>query len=363
MYGADISRGGRPPSRRSILQGALGAFGVAAGGGLLAACGSSPSSSSVVSSGGGKTSDVTFLAILPMTSLTFTPEYVASAGGIYKKHGLNVTFQTTHGSAPAFQAILAGRGFITRVGDDEIMKAALVNKAPVVNVGTNQNYVPIRIASSKDKPLKSPQDLKDKTIGMPSAGGTSATLVNLLLATQGIPQKSVNEQVVGGFSPSSFSLITSGKLDGYVVSSDTAVILQEQQPNAYIFDFSSFLNAGAQDYMTTKSVIDSQPDTLRRYMQATKEAMQFVVDDAPGFNKTLDLLKSPQFQITAVKTPDIVRQVLPHYISSWTRHGQGQLLETDATRWKNAYSQMVSTGVLPAGGDPSAWFTNTFVSG
>ena len=74
--------------------------------------------------------DVTFLNILPLESLTFTPELVAASCGYFEDHGLNVSFETTQGSAQAIQTVIAGGALITRVGDMETMVATGERERP-----------------------------------------------------------------------------------------------------------------------------------------------------------------------------------------------------------------------------------------
>ena len=122
---------------------------------LLAACGggndenASGSSASGSDSGGGEVQDVTFLNILPLESPTFTPELVASSCGYFEDHHLNVTFQTTQGSAQAIQTVIAGGALITRVGDMETMVATGERDAPLVNVGQINKTGTIRFVSDK----------------------------------------------------------------------------------------------------------------------------------------------------------------------------------------------------------------------
>ena len=48
----------------------------------------------------------------------------------------------------------------------------------------------------------------------------------------------------GGLAPGVFDLVTSGRIGGYIVSLDTAVALEEQQPEAVIYARYGFGIAG-----------------------------------------------------------------------------------------------------------------------
>lgn len=350
------------PSRRTFLRGGAAALGGVAGGALLAACGGSQEAASSSAGGSaGEKADVVFLAILPMTSLTFTPEYVADLGGHFEKQNLNVTFQTTHGSAPAIQTILADKALITRVGDNETMIAAAKRNAPVLNVGVIQRKAPMRIVSSSKKPLRTPKDLAGKKIGLPSAGGTSEITLDLVLSKAGIPESSITKQVIGGFSASSFSIVESGRLDGYVVSSDLSIELKQQRPDVVVLDLGKTLSSGSQLYMTSKPTAEKSPDLIRRYMRATRDAVDFVIKDADNdFAETLKMLGSSKYQLPTLKNPEVAKGSLRGYVESWTLDGPENVLKTVPARWEAAYKELVEAGMVPGGKQPDQWYTNDY---
>ena len=165
----------------------------------------------------GAVQDVTFLNILPLESLTFTPELVASSCGYFKEHNLNVKFETTQGSAQAIQTVIAGSALITRVGDMETMVATGEKHAPLLNVGQINKTGTIRFVSDKSNPIKTAADLKDRLMGTPSEGGTSDSSIKVAASSAGIDPDEVKTQVVG-LAPGVFDLVKSGRIGGYVVS-------------------------------------------------------------------------------------------------------------------------------------------------
>src|SRR3954453_3005964 len=152
---------------------------------LLVACGGGGDSGSGSGSSGG-VQEVTFLNILPLASLTFTPDLVADSCGYFEKHGLKVSFETTQGSPPAIQTVLAGKALLTRIGDLEVMQANGAKNADLLAVGTVNKTTTIRFISAKSDPLNSAEDLKGRLMGTPSAGGTSEQLLKLTAASAGI---------------------------------------------------------------------------------------------------------------------------------------------------------------------------------
>jgi NitT/TauT family transport system substrate-binding protein len=328
----------------------------------LAACGGGGSSSGQSSGSGGSAAvqDVTFLNILPLGSLTFTPDLVAQSCGQFQKHGLKVTFQTTQGSPPAIQTVLAGKALLTRVGDLEVMQANGAKDADLLAVGTVNKTTTIRFISAKDKPLQRAEDLKGRLMGTPSAGGTSDQLLKLTAASAGIPVGDVKTQVVG-LAPGVFDLVKAGRIGGYVVSLDTAALLQAQQPDAAVYDPSEAIKSGGQVYVTSgeQAKDPKKQDQLRRYLAAVAEAISFVQkDESSGFSGTFKCLE--QYNVAALKTPDVAKATLKEYVASWT---QGGVLTTDPQTWQTVYKENAGSGFVPGGKDPAPWTTDAYLPG
>jgi NitT/TauT family transport system substrate-binding protein len=343
---------------------AVAALGVTSA--LVAGC--SGGSSSAVSAGEGPTKagaldNVTFLNILPLESLSFSPELLADTGGFFKKEGLHVSFQLTKGSAQAIQTVIAGKALITRVGDIETMVDS-AKGAPIVNIGTATKHGTIRIVSSTRKPLTKASDFAGTTIGLPSAGGTSATTIDLVNASAGNKPTDTKKQVVG-LAPGVFNLVDSGRIDAYVVSLDTAIALKQQQPHAVVYDPNDAITAGAQLYLTSKSQAKDpkKADELKRYLKAINEAVQFMIKDkANGFAKTMKLISS-KYKVPALADPKVGVASLTGYVDSFTAAGPDKIATTVPATWDKTYQEIVSAGLVKGGLQPDSWYTNDFAPG
>jgi NitT/TauT family transport system substrate-binding protein len=330
---------------------------------LLAACGGGGDDEASGSSGGGgngELQEVTFLNILPLESLTFTPELVAASCGYFEEQGLDVTFETTQGSAPAIQTVLAGGALITRVGDMETMLAVGERDAPLVNVGQINKTGTIRFVSAKADPLESPEDIEGRLMGTPSEGGTSEIILKLVAATAGISPDDVQTQVVG-VAPGVFDLVTSGRIGGYIVSLDTSVALSQQQPDAVIYNPSDDVQSGGQVYVTSRDQADDpdKQEQLRKYLAAVKAAVQFVAgDQANGYAETTKCLAD--YEIPTMEDPEVAKAALDQYVESWTAAGDGEIARTVDEQWQTVYDEMSGSGFVPEGLDPAEWYTNDF---
>lgn len=318
------------------------------GGALLAGCGGSDE----------KTADgldeVTFLNVLPFESLSFSPEMIADTKGMFAAHGLHVTFQATQGSAPGIQTVLAGSALITRIGDIETMVAAGNRNAPLVAVGEVIHEGTIRMISTTAKPIQRAADFRGKLVGTPSEGGTSSITLDLVAGSAGIAPDQVRRQVVG-LSPGVFDLLTAGRVDSYIVSLDTAVLLDQTRPEAVVYDPNTDISSGAQMYATSAAQAKdpAKADQLRRYMAAIQEAITFLTaDKANGYAETMKLIAS-KFEVPALKNPAAATASLDAYVESFNAGDSPVGISPQS--WAARYGEVSGIGQVPKGLDPARW--------
>lgn len=341
--------------RRDLIRGTAAALTAAAGAPLLSACSGNEQANGAQDS---MRDALTFLAVLPMTTLTYAPEMFADAAGYFTDQGLDVSFQSTRGSAQAIQLVLAGSAPITRIGQIEAMGHTANRGAPIVNVGTVVKQSTIRFVSSADDPLREPRDLVGKLIGIPSEGGESETTLDLLLAGAGIDAASVERQVVG-VGPGVFNLVEQGRIAGFMVSIDTAKILEQQNPDVVVLRPGDFIESGSQMYMASEDGVNQHPDLIRRYLEAVRRAIDFMIAD-DGFDESLRIMRE-KYSFGTLQDDTVAKDSLAEYVTAWTSAGASNILRTDPARWQAGYEELVAAGTVEAGHDPSSWFTNELV--
>lgn len=333
-----------------MLQGSAATLAAAGSGLLLGACAGDDEAASGT--------QLTFLAVLPLTTLTFAPELLGDAGGYFADQGLDVRFQSTRGTAQAIQLVLAGSAPLSRIGQIEAVRHSANRGAPIVNIGTVVKESTLRIVSSSADPLREPRDFAGKTLGIPSEGGESETTLDLLLASSGLELDSVERQVVG-VGPGVFNLVEQGRIAGFMVSIDTAKILERQASGVVVLRPGEFIEAGAQLYMASTDGVAEQSDKLRKYLEAVRGAIDFMIAD-DGFDETLRILRQ-KYSFSTLQDTAVAKDSLGEYVRAWTSAGVDNILRTDADRWRAGYEELVRAGLAEAGLDPAAWFTNALV--
>jgi NitT/TauT family transport system substrate-binding protein len=305
---------------------------------------------------------VTITTFLPLESLTFTPEMVASAGGFFEKHGLDVTVQPVQGAPAAVQSVLGGAALTTRVSSIDI-QPAMDQGQKVKGIGTMSYGTTLRLVSVDKKPLRTAADLKGATIGMGSTGGTSERTLDLTLDSAGIPRESVKREVVP-VSAATLELVRQGKLDGYIVSMDTAAAIKEQNKDAVIGGTDLLSAPDMQVWIAMDDSIKdkTKADELKRLMAAVHDAIAFVRDDAKnGYKNVLDIMKKKWSFPSIEGDKPIAPSVLDEYIAHGWVNSSGEILTNADDTWKKAYQLYTSSGLVTGKNDPMTWLTNDFI--
>lgn len=346
----------RTLTRRSFLR--RGTYGLAAAGTgvLLAGCGGESEGGS---GGQGGPRKATFLCVTPL-SLGFSAELIADTAGYFADEGVEIEFQFPRGSAQAIQVLLAGGAPLTRIGDIEAMIAIAGQDAPLVNVAMPVKLSTLRIVSSSENPLEKPEDFRGNLIGVPSEGGTSETTLDLVLAAGGIDKAEVPRQVVG-LTPGVFSLVREGRIAGYFVSTDTAIQIQHQHPDAVVFEPGTVIATGGQFYAVSREGLERDRDLLRGYLRAIRTAADFIIADEE-LDETLELIRST-YDFETLRDTEIAKESLRSEFAAWTVGGNDNVLAVVPERWNAAYEELVAAGLIQGGLDPNEWYTNELVEG
>lgn len=358
MITAETHRAVRPPKKRRAR---IGVALAAAAALTLSAC----ATAAPTETGDEPAADlkkIVVVTFLPLESLSFTPEMVAYSGGYFEKHGLDVQLQPVQGTAAAIQTVIGGAAPITRASTVDLMPA-MEKGQPLIGVGTMTRQTVLRIVSTKDDPIESPEDMVGKTIGMGSVGGTSEKMLDLALLGGDVDKADVARQAIP-VTAATYELVKQGKLSGYIVSLDTALAIKNQNADAVISPAGLETIPDMQVYVTTPTHLENQPEVIESFLAAIAEATGFVVDDAENdFDETLKLLRdSGDWDFPALFDDEVAKEGLGIWTSSaWMDDSGLPLLENNLDGWVDSYDYLTNGGAVEGGGDPSAWITNDYI--
>lgn len=301
--------------------------------------------------------NVTILNILA-PQLGYAAEYIADIKGYYTKAGLDVTVQTSRGSAPAIQALISNQGMLTSIGSMETIIHGANEGVPLRSIAIREHRAPVALISSNANPLTTPASLAGKTIGIPSAGGTSELTLNALLKKYNIPIDQVKRQVTG-FAPGTFELIKQGRIDGFIIGATQMGQFQVLIPEAVFLQFGKYV-LDSYGYVTTPDQIRQNRPTMRAYLQAVRHAMFDILADKKQHNyaNTLTMLRA-HYDFEELKDDRVATSWLDYLTVGWLYQGQKFVLKPEVKRFHRIYDQLVDNGVVKAGQNPNQWLNTT----
>ena len=301
---------------------------------------------------------MTFLDILPPSMGKFA-DYIADVRGYFADNGLKVTTEQARGSAPAIQALIAGKGLLTSVGLMENVLHIGNEGAPMVLVSNMQKQSPLAFVSVDKAPITKPADFRGKTVGVPSKGGTSELSLNALLATANIPEKEVKRQVTG-ISPGTFELVRKGRIAGYTVSGQDEARFKAALPDVVWMEEADYVKDGY-GYFATKDGLAKNRDLIKGYLDAVLKATKDTIADKPnGYASILKDLRS-KYTWDGLKDDDVSKAALDYLLKVRLVNGEDELLIAKPDDMKVVYDQMVGIKSVKPGLDATKWVDPTLL--
>ncbi len=259
--------------RRSFLRrGALGGAGAVllAGGGmsaLLAACGSSSKSDSTstattTASGPPNYGELKF-QLSWVKDVEFAGEYIADTNGYYKQVGFSSVNLLTGGPDVQQDAVVASGKALACISSPDITSAAINNGADLVTIGAQYQKNPFAIMSLAKSPIKTPQDMIGKRIGVQA---TNNPVWAAFLKANNIDPTKIDKVVVQ-FDPSP---LAQGTVDGwFAFITNEPNLLAAKGVKTYTFLLNDFgYPLVSETYVVRKSTIASSRDEIKALLKA-----------------------------------------------------------------------------------------------
>lgn len=205
----------------------------------------------------------------------FAPLWIAQDKGVFNKYGLAVDLKYML-SATGTQALMSGSVDIVNPAT-ELIEAGLGGARVAFIIGILNRAV----LSVYSKPeFKQLSDLKGKILGVTLPGSTTDLAARMLLQQAGmVPGKDVQITHLQGM-PDMITALSQGRIDAGIVSAPTT-LKAKQAGMKELVDITArnipMIHAGL---ATTRDIIKSNPDKVRRYVQAYIEANKIARTDA-----------------------------------------------------------------------------------
>jgi ABC-type nitrate/sulfonate/bicarbonate transport system substrate-binding protein len=296
-----------------------------------------------------------------MTPFGYISDFIemmnAVSGGHFAAQGFDAKLLGGQGTAQAMQQLIAGQVAFVRSAAIDQMRAVSTANAPLVSFSTLYQGSTFHVVSLKDKPITKAEDLKGKTVGLVSVGGTTDTFLDLMLRKVGLQKDDVRREVTGN-SPGALQILKQGRVDCFMCAINVVVTLQQMKEPIEVWSTDRYAPMPSQCYVTTQSLIDTKPETVQRMTRALKASVDEMMTrpmrevfqraakdfDIPGI-RDLD---------TLIAVSDAARDRL------WLSEGRENLMRNVPRLWTEGAEALRASGVADIK-NVEALYTNRFI--
>jgi NitT/TauT family transport system substrate-binding protein len=267
----------------------------------------------------------------------------ADDSGLFAKNGLKVTVKPGGPEKDAIKELELGHAQFGVASADQVIRA--VSKgAPIVVVAQLFQINPLHWIYRPDKtPLKTPDDLRGKTIGI-TFGGNDETIMRALLAKYNIKENEVNLfSVRYDYTP-----FYQGGVDLWPVyrNAQAPIIGAKLQKAGERFDLMDPSKMGIQfvanSVVTTRKMLEENPATVKKFVAALLQGWREALDPANEEKAIAMLLKYDP------ETPEeIVRQQLPATRFLMMPSANFDFGKIDTAAWKQTEEIMLAQKLIP----------------
>ena len=262
------------------------------------------------------------------------------AAGHYARAGLDLNVLPGRGTVMAAQQVIAGTAQMSRTGGIDLIRAVSGERADLICFGTSHAGDVYRIISTKERPIRTPAEMRGKLIGIASQGGSTEMLLNMMLVQAGVDPTTVQRQVVG-FAPGTFALVEAGRLAAYIGSTSTVMQLRLIGKEPVEMNTDDHAPAPAQVFVTTNRMVAEQPDLLARFLRATHASIgELLTAPLPDV-----LGKVRKYDVPEFRTPEVLEPIARHTIEILAPAHRARM-GNDPRLWEATLDLMMRTGLI-----------------
>jgi NitT/TauT family transport system substrate-binding protein len=319
---------------------------------LLVACGGVPAQL-----GGGQPRAIT-MAMPYIPNVQFAPFYIADKKGYYAAEGLKVSFDYNFQTDVVERVTQGTVQFGNASGPDVLLARA--QGRPIVSVATYSQRFPVVFFSKADANIKTPADLKGKSVGIPGHFGASYTGLLALLYANQMKESDLNVQDIGFAQVAALSEGKVQVVSGY--GNNEPVQMASQGIAINVIKVADFYPLASDTIITGEALIKEQPDMVRGFVRATLKGMQDALAN-PDEAFTISLEYVQELKSADQKTQQLQRQVLQETLPYWqseltTKEGLGY---SDMQSWQATHTFLRDSTLLKSEVDLGKAFTNQFI--
>lgn len=295
------------------------------------------------------------------TSFGFISDFIEMmnmvSGGHLARQGFAPRLQGTQGTAAAVQQLMAGQtSFIRATSIDQFLAVAR-GGAPLVSIATLYQGGTFNVISLRERPIRDVGDLRGKTVGIVSVGGSTELLLDIMLRGAGIPREEVRREVTGN-NPGALQLVRQGRVDCFIAAIGVVVTLRRANEAIEAWSTDRHAPMPGQVYLTTRDILQRQPEMAVRFLRALKASAD---EMRQGDLRQVFTRAGRDFEIPGIRNLDALVDLTQVAIRDlWLSEGEANYLRNVPALWQKADQGIRGSGVA-AVPDLAALWTNDLI--
>ena len=219
---------------------------------------------------------IDYLFPAPAQQIAFAPWIIAQQRGYYAQEGLKLNFLSGRGGVDTAKQIGAGNAAIGHsFGDTPII--ARSTGIPVKSVALLGGRSMMQVVVREDSAIKTPKDLKGKTITAMSYSDANYYALLGVLASAGLTKNDVNAQAVGPAGV--WQLFAAGKSEAMTGVPEWIAEAKATGIKLRIMPAYDYFGSMAQAILASDETIQKRPEMVRKVVKATLRGLRDVMTD------------------------------------------------------------------------------------
>jgi NitT/TauT family transport system substrate-binding protein len=283
-------------------------------------------------------------------NVQFAPFYVAMEKGYYTEAGFDL--QIDYSMETSGTALVGANEIPFAVVSGEQVLLAREQGLPVVYVMAWYQDFPVGVVAKQEQGIRTPADLAGKRIGIPGLYGASYIGFRALLSSAGLQESDVTLDSIGF---AQVEALAAGQEQAAVVYiTNEPIQLRAQGIPVDVIPVSDYAHLAANGLITNETIIQENPELVRRFVQATLRGIETARSDP---DETYEICKK-YVEALAQADEAVQKEVLRTSINFWNTEPPGA---SDPQAWENMQQILIEMGLLKAPLDLSKAYTNEYI--
>jgi NitT/TauT family transport system substrate-binding protein len=206
---------------------------------------------------------------------TFLPLDIGQQYGVFVRYGLDLDIIDFQGDAKLQQG-LASDSISFGLGSGPGMAFAAKGAPAIAVAAYFRAPRNISIIVGENSSIKTPNDLKGKTIAISTAGSLTAWLVQRISLAQGWGEDGIKLAALGGVTPG-VAAMRAGQVDGVIGSTEGGYMLEEMHAGRILLATDKYAPVFITHVVfARKALVASNPDLVTRFLQGFFATIEFM---------------------------------------------------------------------------------------